>query len=799
MKSKFLLFVLSFLCLNFSSFSQEIYSKVKVSFNSENYNQLISSGIPLESAVKTDNFLSLDLSSYDIKKLNNLGFSVEIQIPNLSKFYVERNLKSQSLDKSIKSSSCSNTTTYATPSHFRLGSMGGFLTNDELNAELDSMRKYYPNLITAKAPISPTQSIEGRNIYFVKISDNPTLDENEPEMFYTGLTHAREPAGMQQLVLYMWYLLENYNSNPEIKYLVDNLELFFVPCVNPDGYVYNQTTDPNGGGMHRKNTRANGTSNPGADLNRNYGYQWGYDDIGSSTDPAQDNYRGTVGFSEPETQAMKYFCENHNFLFGMDYHCYSNVLLYPWGYQAETQTNDSTLFRTYSALMTIDNGFVYGTPKQVPAIGYTANGGSFDWYYGETTTKNKIISWSPEAGEVSDGFWPASNRIELICKSNLSQNLYMARFALKYALANDLNPYFISNTIQYLKFDIKNYAYYSPASYTVSMESLNPSLITFGSAKTINGMSLFQQNTDSIQVTFSPSITNGQEFSYVISIDNGSFIYRDTITKVYGQTSVAFVDLCNNTNKWTVSSTWGTTSNIYFSSPSSITDSPNGNYTTNANKNIKLTSPVNLYSASNALLTFYAKWDIEKGYDYVQLCASSNGTNWTPLCGKHTSTGTANQLVGQPLYDGIQSNWVKEEIDLANFVGGNIYLRFLIKSNNSTGWSIINKDGFYFDDITIETISPSVVGVQDASKLEISIQPNPVEDIFYVNNSGLDNSKYQWKIELFSINGKLVYSGNVDTSKNYTQINSSFLEKGVYIIQLNNGRDKTTPIKLIKI
>ena len=72
----------------------------------------------------------------------------------------------------------------------------------------------------------------------------------------------------------MWYLLENYATNADIKATVDNTELFFVPCVNPDGYVYNQTTNPNGGGMWRKNRRNNGTSF-GVDINRNYGYNWG--------------------------------------------------------------------------------------------------------------------------------------------------------------------------------------------------------------------------------------------------------------------------------------------------------------------------------------------------------------------------------------------------------------------------------------------------------------------------------------------------------------------------------------------
>ena len=53
--------------------------------------------------------------------------------------------------------------------------------------------------------------------------------------------------------------------------------------------------------------------------------------------------------------------------------------------------------------------FVYGTCYEV--LNYTANGGSSDWFYGEQTTKNTIIEFSPEAGDPLDGFWPAADQI----------------------------------------------------------------------------------------------------------------------------------------------------------------------------------------------------------------------------------------------------------------------------------------------------------------------------------------------------------------------------------------------------
>jgi len=80
--------------------------------------------------------------------------------------------------------------------------------------------------------------------------------------------------GCKQLMFFMWYLLENYSTNPDVKYLVDNLELYFIPDMNPDGYAYNYLTDPGGGGMWRKNRKRLWRRNIGVDLNRNFGYKW---------------------------------------------------------------------------------------------------------------------------------------------------------------------------------------------------------------------------------------------------------------------------------------------------------------------------------------------------------------------------------------------------------------------------------------------------------------------------------------------------------------------------------------------
>ena len=119
---------------------------------------------------------------------------------------------------------------------FGVGSMGGHYTYAEALRQLDTMKLQYPNLITTRDSIGRSQ--EGRGMWIVKISDNPNINEpGEPEVLYTGLHHAREPMGLMSCLYYMWWLLENYGTNPQATYLVNNRQMWFLPVVNPDGYV----------------------------------------------------------------------------------------------------------------------------------------------------------------------------------------------------------------------------------------------------------------------------------------------------------------------------------------------------------------------------------------------------------------------------------------------------------------------------------------------------------------------------------------------------------------------------------
>ena len=385
--------------------AKEVYKQIRIYYqNQDQLFQLLQLGIDIDhSHGEKNEWIEFVISENKLSILNSNFFDYEIIHQNLEEFYLSR------LDYDFESRD------------FELGSMGGYYTFDEIEEQLDKFHENFPNLITEK--LSLGQTLEGRDVWMVKISDNPNVDEDEPEMLYTGLHHAREPMSYMNLFYFMNWLTENYGIDPEATALVDNRELYFLPAINPDGLVYNQQIAPNGGGMQRKNMKESCLSSPdGIDLNRNYSFMWGYDDSGSSSDGCSETYRGAMPFSEFETQIVKEFVESHDFPIALNYHSYSNLLIYPYGYDPSIPVpqNDLDIFLEYGEIMTQYNNYLLGTG--IETVGYTVNGEACDWMYGE----HGIFAYTPEIGNFDDGFWPATNRIIPLAEENLFPNKFVA-------------------------------------------------------------------------------------------------------------------------------------------------------------------------------------------------------------------------------------------------------------------------------------------------------------------------------------------------------------------------------------
>ncbi|MFH0864885.1 MAG: M14 family zinc carboxypeptidase [Bacteroidota bacterium] len=773
----------------YAAAQQEKYSQVKINMTLCDMKMLAKTGVsPDDGLFLKGNFLFAELSSLQLSSLDKAGIRYEIVINDLSSYYQKRILEDKAFSNEKKTQNCFDAIDYVTPDNFSLGSMGGVYTFSEMLAELDTMKILFPGLITVKQPVDTVYSIEGRPVYYVKISDNPDVNENEPEVLYTALTHAREGTGMQQLFFYMYYLLENYSTNTDIKNLVDNTEMYFIPCVNPDGYVYNETTDPDGGGMWRKNRRNNGGGSYGIDLNRNFGYMWGYDDYGSSPFINDETYRGVNVFSEPETRAVRNFCNMHEFRIAFNHHTYSNLLVYPWGYIGSLYTNDSLLFEKYAGLMTKENFFAYGTANET--VGYLTNGSSDDWMYGEQSTKPKIISMTPESGGPADGFWPVPSRIPEICKGNMGMNLLAAYFAGKYAVAEDKSNVYVNLLQGYFNYSIERLGLDSPATFIVSVVPLSSNIISAGTPKTYNSMSLLEKRNDSISYALDPSIQNGDMIQYVLSVDNGLYVHSDTITKYYGPSYIIFSDNGNTLNNWYSGTGWDITGENYYSSPYSITDSPYSGYMDFEYNTIETTAPVNLADALSARISFRAQWAVEPGADYVQLNISTDyGATWTPLCGKYSKPGNSMQAEGEPLYDGSLNQWVMEEIDLDDYTGQTVFFQFELNSDN-----YFSMDGFYFDDMKVWALFDTVSEVYEFASSDIFLSdpvPNPSSETTEISY-GLNSIHREAKFVLADITGRTVYVKNLDAYNGKIKINSFMLGTGMYqyFIEDKNGRSE---------
>jgi len=772
---------------------QEQYQQVKLHYSNEaDLQRLESLGIPVKHGVhKRGHFVISEFSTSEVATIRNAGFQVDIMIEDAKEHFLQQNRLGTPYQRNASCEGASNQ--YVTPANFELGSMGGYLTYQELLDELDQMRTLYPNLITAKDNISNfttegqpdssvSPSIGGNGIQWVRISDNPESSaEGEPQILYTAIHHAREPASLSQLVFYMWYLLENYDSDPEVKSIVDNTELYFVPVVNPDGYLFNQKTDPNGGGFWRKNRKGGN----GVDNNRNYNYfingdpnnsTWG--GPGASSNPNSEVYHGPAPFSEVENQAIKWFVETHDFVMAFNNHTSGELLYYPFGY-ANVATEDDDLYQTITAELTSRNG--HNALRDSPFAG-----DSDDFMYGTVGTHDKIIAFTPEIGT---SFWPASNQIIPICNSMMYSNITAAKMINNFAAIEDTAPQFTGNSTNVTQtFNIKRLGISGNGTFNVSIDPVSSNITSVGGPLTFPNLDLLDQTNGSLQFTVSNTIQAGDEITFDLVVNNGTFDSPTRITKNFGTLTAVFEDPANSTSTNFNNNGWGITTSQFVSAPSSITDSPSGDYSNNANETIALSNPIDLTIATGAVASFYARWEVENNWDYVQFQVSTNGgASWTPQCGNYTNNGSNNagQPTGEPLYDGTQNGWVLEEINLSDYLGQNILVRFQLVSDG-----VQRADGFYFDDLKISTVDETVLGTTDLINEAFGVYPNPVEDVLNISTA---LSNYQ--IDIFNLQGQKVFSAaNNDGS---TTIDYTGFAQGLYIMRLSSV-SHTQTLKIVK-
>ena len=294
-------------------------------------------------------------------------------------------------------------------------------------------------------------SYQGREIWAGKISDNVGTDESEPEVLFTHHQHAREHLTVEMALYTLGILTNEYGTNSQITDLVNNREIWIVFDMNPDGGEYDIST-----GSYlswRKNRQPNtGSSYIGTDLNRNWGYRWGCCG-GSSGTFSSDTYRGASAFSAPETNVVKNFVNSRviagkqQIKVAIDFHTYSELILWPMGYTTTDVPPDLTLddwntMVTMGQAMAATNGYV---PQQSSDL-YITDGTIVDWLYGQHGILNYTFEMYPDTA-AQGGFYPPDEVIPAETSRNRAAVLYiLEQAACPYNVIGKGNEYCVASS-----------------------------------------------------------------------------------------------------------------------------------------------------------------------------------------------------------------------------------------------------------------------------------------------------------------------------------------------------------------
>ena len=221
-----------------------------------------------------------------------------------------------------------------------------YRTIAQLDSLTDSLATSFPQYFSRVQ--LPNASIEGRPIHALRMRAGE--GEDRPGVLIVGGTHARELMNPDAIVELAVDLLASHSNGTDIAYggrtwpaddvrlILETLDLWLLPCLNPDGRHHVMTVDD----LWRKNRRDNpGTGCDGVDLNRNVDLLWGVTEGQTSCSPCSDVFCGASAFSEPETSNVKDLLDTRRIDCFVDVHSYSELILYPWGH-APTQTTDPT-------------------------------------------------------------------------------------------------------------------------------------------------------------------------------------------------------------------------------------------------------------------------------------------------------------------------------------------------------------------------------------------------------------------------------------------------------------------------
>ena len=290
-------------------------------------------------------------------------------------------------------------------------------TYEEMVAELDSLVTLYPHIMRVDSIGVSTQ--DTMTIWAVKISDNVDVEEDEPSILYHGVHHAEEVLGLEICMYMMHDLLSRYGFDSHVNWWVDNIEIWFVPLMNPEGHkVVTDGLDV----TFRKNKRDNNNNGlfdfvpeiggdiDGVDPNRNYDFNWDRGD----TNWSSDYYRGPAPFSESENQAIRDLALEQRFAFAILYHSArtgtKEVIYYPWRWGDKHPPDFPIIMDTAERVAELV-GRDDGTGNYTPWCSSLRAPFARDWFYVRTGTIPILI-------EVGSTIQPLGKDVDKICERN---------------------------------------------------------------------------------------------------------------------------------------------------------------------------------------------------------------------------------------------------------------------------------------------------------------------------------------------------------------------------------------------
>jgi hypothetical protein len=348
----------------------------------------------------------------------------------------------------------------------------GYKTVEEIYAFLDQKVTQFPNLVEKvdigdswckSHPGSCTlpSPWNGYDLFVAHIT-NRSIPGPKPVFWADANIHAREIAAPEVIMRFIDYLLTNYNTNADVRWIVDHHDIWLMPEVNPDGH---HVVEAGGGGSspyyYRKNVNnvGGGTcswpptpfNHFGVDNNRNFPFHWACCG-GSSTAVCDQTYRGVSAGSDPETMAivnkLRTLVPDQRGPGDTDVapltttgvyqniHTDAATNLFPWGWSAANLPNYAetrNIAAHIAAPNAGGNGYPYGSIQEQL---YPVDGGSIDWTYGELG----MASFSTEFGGgdflpafscidnpgcgSTQGIWP-ENRGMLIYLSKIARTPYL--------------------------------------------------------------------------------------------------------------------------------------------------------------------------------------------------------------------------------------------------------------------------------------------------------------------------------------------------------------------------------------